>query len=139
MEFTVSSRKREEIIDITNEVQKAVKELYEKDKKRVCNKDVGACLVYVPHATCSVIVNENYDEAVCRDILAYLKKQIPEGIWDHDKIDNNADSHIKASIIGPSQLIPVENGELQLGRWQGCGLVELDGPKTRRVIIKVLS
>jgi secondary thiamine-phosphate synthase enzyme len=137
MEITISSRKREEIIDITQEVKKAVKELCEKDKGRVCNKDVGACLVYVPHATCAIIVNENYDEAVCRDILAYLKKQIPEGVWEHDKIDSNADSHIKATLLGPGQMIPIEKGELQLGTWQGIALAEFDGPRERRIIVKV--
>lgn len=138
MEFTIKSKKREEIIDITKEVETAVFELCEKDKKRVCNKDIGACLIYVPHATCSIIVNENYDEAVCSDILKFLKEKIPEGIWEHDKIDNNADSHIKASIIGPSQTIPVENGKLQLGRWQNIALAEFDGPKQRRIIVKLL-
>ena len=76
MEFTISSGKREEIIDITGEVKEAVKKLCWEDKKRVCNKDVKACLVYAPHATCAIIVNENYDDAVCRGILSYLKKQI---------------------------------------------------------------
>lgn len=138
MEFTIKSRKREEIIDITKEVEKSVCELCEKEKKRVCNKETGACLIYVPHATCAVIVNENYDEAVCRDILKYLKKQILVGIWEHDKIDNNADSHIKASIIGPGKVIPVEAGKLQLGRWQGIALAEFDGPRQRKIVIKLL-
>jgi len=138
MEFTVSSSKREEIIDITKEVEEAVKKLCLEDKKRICNKDIRACLVYVPHATCSIIVNENYDEAVCRDILSYLKKQVPSGVWEHDKIDSNADSHIKASILGPSQVIPVEKGELQLGQWQGIGLAEFDGPRERKIIVKII-
>ena len=92
MQFSIKTSKREEIIDITGRVN----ELVEK------NKEKGeACLIYVPHATCSIIINENYDEAVCEDILEWLRKQIPAGKWKHDKIDNNADSHIKASIIGP--------------------------------------
>ncbi len=138
MEFTIRSNKREEIIDVTREVKKLVRELCEKDKKRVCNKDVGGVLVYVPHATCAIIVNENYDKAVCGDILSFLKKQIPSGIWKHDKIDDNADSHIKASIIGPGQVIPVEDGKLELGRWQGIALAEFDGPRERRVIVKII-
>jgi len=138
MEFTIKSEKREEIVDITREVRDAVAELCEKDKKRVCNKDAGACLVYVPHATCAVIVNEDYDQMVCEDILNYLRKNIPQGVWKHDKIDDNADSHIKASIIGPGQIIPLSEGKLQLGRWQGIGLVEFDGPRERKIIVKII-
>jgi len=92
----------------------------------------------VPHATCSVIINENYDEAVCQDILTFLRKQIPKGKWKHDSIDSNADSHIKASLLGPSQLIPIKNGKLLLGTWQGIGLAEFDGPRERRVIVEIL-
>ncbi len=128
MEFTIQSKKREQIIDITNEVKKVVKK----------SGKGNACLIYVHHATCAIIVNENYDKAVCSDILAYLKKQIPEGIWEHDKMDSNADSHIKSTLLSPSQVIPIENGELQLGTWQGIGLVELDGPRKRRVIVKII-
>jgi len=128
MEFTIKTKKREEIIDIT-----------EKVKGMVEGKEGKACLVYVPHATCSIIINENYDEAVCKDILTFLKKQIPQGIWKHDSIDNNADSHIKSSLLGPSQIIPIENGKLLLGTWQGIGLAEFDGPRERKVIIKILN
>jgi secondary thiamine-phosphate synthase enzyme len=138
MEFTIRSTKREEIIDITGEVKEAVAELCEKDKKRVCNKDIGGVLVYVPHATCAIIVNENYDKAVCEDIISYLKKSVPEGVWKHDAIDNNADSHIKASLIGPGQVIPIENGKMGLGRWQGIALAEFDGPRERKIIVKIL-
>jgi len=137
MEFTISTSKREELVDITGEVKKAVKELCEKDKEK-SRKDTGACLVYVPHATCGIIVNENYDEKVCEDIIDYLKKQIPAGVWKHDAIDNNADSHIKASIIGPGQVIPIEGGKLQLGTWQGVALAEFDGPRQRKIIVKIL-
>jgi secondary thiamine-phosphate synthase enzyme len=128
MEFTIKSTKREEILDITQQVEEIVEK----------SKDGKICLVYVPHATCAIIVNENYDEAVCRDIIKWLKKQVPEGIWEHDKIDNNADSHIKASIIGPGQVIPIEQGKLQLGRWQNIALAEFDGPKDRKVVVKIV-
>jgi secondary thiamine-phosphate synthase enzyme len=130
MEFTIKSSKREEILDITQQVKDIVFKTSDEDSK--------ACLVYVPHATCAIIINENYDKAVCEDILKYLKKQIPEGQWEHDKIDNNADSHIKSSIIGPSQVIPIKDGKLMLGRWQSIGLAEFDGPRDRRVIVNIL-
>ena len=132
MEFKVQSKKREEIIDITEKV----KELIKKSKEA---EDASACLVYTPHATCGIIINENYDSAVCEDIIEALKKIFPAGVWKHDKIDNNADSHIKSSIVGPSQIIPMENGELMLGTWQGIGLAEFDGPRERKIIVRLLK
>ena len=130
MEFTIKTSKREEIVDITKEVERIV--------DRASDADSKACLVYALHSTCAIIVNENYDKAVCQDILAFLKKQIPSGIWKHDAIDNNADAHIKASIIGPSQLIPIQEGKLQLGKWQGIALAEFDGPRERKIIVKMI-
>lgn len=131
MQIKIKTNKREEIIDIT----KQVREIVEKQ----ANKNSKACLIYVPHASCAVIVNENYDKAVCNDILTFLKNQIPAGIWEHDKIDNNADAHIKSSIIGPSQLIPINSeNKLQLGTWQDIALAEFDGPRERTVIVKIL-
>ncbi len=130
MKISIKTEKEEEIIDITNQVKKITDEN--------ANENSKACLVYVPHATCSIIINENYDKAVCRDILSFLKKQIPSGIWEHNCIDNNADAHIKSSIIGPSQLIPIENKKLRLGRWQGIALAEFDGPRERSIIISII-
>jgi len=126
MKIKVHSSKREEIIDITQEVE------------RIVGKRDGLCVVYTPHATCGIIVNENYDEAVCEDILEALRKLF-KGNWKHDKIDNNADAHIKSSIIGPSQVIPVKSGKLALGRWQGIGLCEFDGPREREIIVEVVN
>ena len=130
MEINIETTKREEIIDITNQVEKIINEN--------ANENSKACLVYVSHATCAIIINENYDKAVCKDILSFLKKQIPQGIWEHDAIDNNADSHIKASIIGPGQFIPIKDSKLQLGRWQGIALAEFDGPRERSIIISII-
>ena len=130
MQFTIRTNKREEIVDITGQIREIVgKKADEKSR---------ACLVFVPHATCGVIVNENYDTAVCEDILDFLRQQIPAGKWKHDAIDNNGDAHIKAAIIGPSQLIPISDGKLGLGRWQGVGLVEFDGGRERRVVVRIL-
>jgi secondary thiamine-phosphate synthase enzyme len=136
MEFTVKTSKREEIIDITAEVKEIIKKLYEAHKKRICNKDIGACLVYVSHTTCSILVNENYDSDVHEDILDYLRKLVPLGIGKHS--EGNSDAHIKSSLFGQSKTIPVEKGELQLGRWQGIALGEFDGPRERKVIVKLL-
>lgn len=129
-EIIFESSRREEIIDITNKVKEVINNSGIKD---------GICLIYVPHATAGVIINENYDENVSKDILNYLRKTIPKGIWLHDKIDNNADSHIKSSILGVSQVIPISNKNLMLGTWQGIGLVELDGPRKRKVIICIIE
>jgi secondary thiamine-phosphate synthase enzyme len=97
----------------------------------------GICLVYVPHATAAVVINENADPNVCDDILDALAGLIPEGRWRHDRIDDNAAAHIKATILGPSEAIPVRGGRLQLGTWQSLMLVELDGPRDRTVIVEV--
>jgi len=125
----VKTTKKEEIVDITEKVKDIVKK---------SDIDEGICLVYVPHATCSVIINENYDKAVCEDILAALNKLIPlHDNYKHDKIDNNAAAHIKAAILGPSQSLPVHDGILQLGQWQGIALAEFDGPRDRKVYINI--
>lgn len=126
--FEVATKKREQIVDITKQVERVVRDSGIKQ---------GLCFVFVPHATAAVIINENYDAAVCDDILSFLKQQIPQGVWKHDAIDNNADSHIKSSLLGVSQVIPIEDGKLMLGTWQGIGLVELDGPRKRNVIVVI--
>jgi secondary thiamine-phosphate synthase enzyme len=130
MILKIKTSAREEILDITEKVKEAVDKESDSESK--------ACLIYVPHATCAIIINENYDKFVCEDILDFLHKEIPAGKWKHDKIDNNADAHIKASIIGPSQIALIENKKLKLGRWQGIGLAEFDGPRERTVIIKII-
>lgn len=130
MQFIVRSQKREEIIDITEKVREIV--------KKTADKNSRICLIYVPHATCAVIINENWDEAVCEDIIDFLRKEIPAGKWKHDRVDNNADAHLKSALIGPDRLIPIENNSLMLGRWQGIGLAEFDGPKERRVIVQII-
>ena len=89
-------------------------------------------------ATCGIVINENYDPNVCEDVLDALKKIAPQGIWRHDRVDGNADAHIKASIVGPSQVIPLKEDVLQLGTWQAITLADFDGPKRRHVIIEVL-
>ena len=121
MQFTISSSKREEIIDITKQVEELVNKEGEKG---------NSCLVYAPHTTCAIIVNENYDSDVHSDILEHLGKIVPAGIGKHS--EGNSDAHIKSSLVGQSQIIPIEDGKLQLGRWQGIGLVEFDGPRERK-------
>ncbi len=126
--ISIKTSKREELIDLTDEVKDLVE-----------NDFTGFCNIYVRHATAAIIINENYDPALCQDILDCLNKLIPQGIWQHDKIDNNGAAHIKAAILGPSESIPVKNGKLLLGTWQGIALVELDGPKQREIIVSFLK
>jgi len=127
-EFSVRTRKAQEMFDITERVAEVVSRSGVSD---------GICLVYVPHATAAVIVNENADPNVCEDILEALARLIPEGRWRHDRVDNNAAAHIKATILGPSEAVPIRGGRLGLGTWQSLMLVELDGPRNRTVIVEV--
>lgn len=127
-EFTVRTRATQEMVDITGRVAELVKATGVED---------GICVIYVPHATAAVVINENADPNVCADILDALAGLIPEGRWRHDRIDNNAAAHIKATILGPSEAVPVQGGRLRLGTWQSLMLVELDGPRDRSVIVEV--
>jgi len=127
-DFSVQTKRREEMIDITERVADAIRRSGIAD---------GICLVYVPHATAAVAINENADPNVCEDILDALTGLIPEGKWRHDRIDNNAAAHIKATLLGASQTVPVGGGKLRLGTWQSLMLVELDGPRERTVIVEV--
>jgi secondary thiamine-phosphate synthase enzyme len=97
----------------------------------------GLCSVYVPHATAAIVINENDDPNVCTDVLDALDRLIPAGIWRHDRVDGNAASHIQATLLGPGETIPVKDGRLQLGTWQAVMLVELDGPRERRVLVTI--
>jgi len=86
------------------------------------------------------LINENYDPSICDDILNALEKLIPKDAgYKHDRIDDNAHAHIKSGILGPSQSIPIKNGELQLGTWQGIALADFDGPRERRVIVQIFD
>ncbi len=125
-EFTVRSTKRNEIIDITKQVSEAVKGVRE-----------GIAMVYTPHATAAVIINENYDPSVCDDILDALSMLFPQGKWKHDRVDANADAHIKSAVCGPSEQVIVRKGKPLLGQWQGIALADFDGPRERKVLVKI--
>lgn len=129
-EVTVSSSKRLDLVDISNEIEKVVKESKIKE---------GVCTVYVPHATAAVIINENYDPNICNDFSDALSKLIPQGKWRHDRVDGNADAHIKAAICGPSETILIKDGKLSLGTWQSPMLADFDGPRQRKIIIHVMG
>ena len=127
-EFHVRSQRRQEMLDITAQVAEIV---------RAAGLAEAICSVYVAHATAAIVINENDDPNVCVDTLDALDKLIPAGVWRHDRVDGNAAAHIKAAILGPGETIPVRDGWLVLGRWQAIMLVELDGPRDRRVVVTV--
>ncbi len=125
----IKTSKRIEIVDITERVREIVE-----------SQDVvdGIALVYTKHTTTAVVVNEN-ESGLKEDILKVLEKLIPSGAgYMHDRIDNNADSHLRAILMGNSVVIPITNGKLDLGTWQRILFVELDGPRVRRVVVKVI-
>jgi secondary thiamine-phosphate synthase enzyme len=127
-EFHVRSTRKYEVLDITQQVTDIV---------RCADMPEGICSVYVAHATAAIVINENDDPNVCLDLLDALDKLVPEGVWRHDRVDNNAAAHIKSAILGPGETIPVRDGQLVLGTWQAIMLVDLDGPRDRRVIVTV--
>ncbi|NQU98152.1 YjbQ family protein [Candidatus Woesearchaeota archaeon] len=131
MEFKISSTKKQELTDITEEINEIVKNSEVKN---------GLCNVYVTHATAGIIINENYDPNICTDFLKAINKSIPEhNNYLHDKIDNNAGAHIKSAIIGPSETIPIKDFSLKLGTWQSVMVADFDGPKQRTVVVTIIK
>jgi secondary thiamine-phosphate synthase enzyme len=125
-ELHVTSKKRSEMIDITIQVQHVVEEEHVSE---------GTVLVYVPHTTAGVTINEGADPSVQRDIIATLDRLIPEtGEYQH--AERNSDAHIKASLLGSSVTILVHNGKLVLGTWQHVFFYEGDGPRYRTILVK---
>ena len=127
--FDVTTHVRTELVDITEKVKDAVA------KSKVSS---GMCFVYVPHTTAAVTVNESYDSNVARDVTAALSKLVPHRA-DYAHSEGNSDAHIKAAMVGSCQAIPVEEGRLALGRWQGVFFCEFDGPRQRRVQVQVIN
>ena len=127
--ISVKTRSRIEMVDITASVQK------ELSKAGVTD---GFCVVYVPHTTAGVTINEGADPAVCHDILKKLKEMVPPDA-DYRHMEGNSDSHIKASLMGSSVIVLVEKGRLVLGTWQKIFFCEFDGPRSRKVYVKKLT
>jgi len=128
-EFSVRTRTRTEFLDITEPVRKIVKE---------SKVPSGLAVVFVPHTTAAVTINENADPNVQHDILADLDRLIPlTGPYQHS--EGNSAAHIKSSLVGPSKTLFIDNGHLALGTWQGVYFCEFDGPRTRKVWVKIIS
>lgn len=128
--FTVVTRKRTEFVEITDEVRRAIRSAGLVD---------GAVVVYCPHTTAAVTIQENADPDVVRDMLLWLNDRVPKDVPGFRHAEGNSDAHIKASLIGPSVLIPVANGEPAFGTWQGVYFCEFDGPRTRSAVVQILG
>ena len=126
--IAINTSRRSEMVDITARVEKEVRNAGWKD---------GVCTVFVPHTTAAVTINESADPSVKSDILMVLNKIVP---WkeSYRHLEGNSPAHIKASLIGASEIIAVEGGRLQLGTWQGVFFCEFDGPRSRKVHVRLL-
>ena len=128
--FEVETSAVRECIDLTDRVRGIVKR---------SGVPSGLCHVMVLHSTAAVVVNEFDDPNIGKDVLTALDRAVPDHAgWLHDRIDDNAHAHIKATLLGPSELVPVHGGELLLGTWQRILLVELDGPRSRKISVTLL-
>jgi len=126
-EFQVQTSRREEMVDVTKQVREAVQAEGVND---------GIALVFTPHTTCGIAVNEGYDPAVARDVIEHLHELVPqERRFQH--AEGNSDSHIKAILVGCDASLPVVDGAPRLGRWQAVFLCEFDGPRERLVTVTV--
>ena len=125
--FSITTSRREEIVDITGEVSSFV---------RASGIASGLCTIFIPHTTCGVTINENADPTVKRDILTWMKKEIPlTGDYHHS--EGNSDAHIKALLTGSSLQLIIEGGDLLLGTWQGIYFCEFDGSRRRKYHVKL--
>jgi secondary thiamine-phosphate synthase enzyme len=127
--LTVRTSSRTQFVDITSEIVKFIEE------SKVRN---GICVVFVPHTTAGITINENADPSVRQDIMNTLNKLVPPSAG-YTHLEGNADSHIKASLVGSSVTLIIENGRPLLGIWQGIYFCEFDGPRTRSVYVKIVE
>jgi secondary thiamine-phosphate synthase enzyme len=129
MILTVESRQHTEMIDITDRLRRRLSD---------AGFASGVCMVFVPHTTAGVAINENADPGVRDDILKVLNGMVP---WEADyrHMEGNSPAHVKATLTGASEMVAVENGKLVLGRWQGIFFCEFDGPRTRKVHLRFLG
>jgi secondary thiamine-phosphate synthase enzyme len=123
----VKTGRRTQLVDVTERVQRAVAQ---------AGVASGVCHIYVPHTTAAVLINEHAGPDVARDVEATLDRLVPRtGAYRHS--EGNSDSHVKATLVGTSQIVFIENGKLALGRWQGIFFCEFDGPRERKILVRV--
>lgn len=128
-EIMVKTQERIQLVDITDKLRSIIQ------KENIGD---GILHVYCPHTTAAITVNENADPSVQRDIINSLSRLIPHQA-DYHHTEGNADAHIKASLIGSSQTLLIENNAVMLGTWQGVFFCEFDGPRTRKVWVKIIT
>ena len=127
----LSTHRRVELVDITESVREAA---------RASGVRNGLVALYAQGATAALMIQENWDESVPEDVVDLLGRLIPRGVWRHDAQDGNGDAHLKAGLVGPSEVLPLMDGELGLSRWQNVFFCEFDGPRAeRRVVCTVLA
>ena len=128
--LTVRTSAKQELVDITALVEDAV---------IASGVTEGLVNIYVRGATAAIMIQENWDDSVQNDTINLLNKLIPHGVWEHDRQDDNGDSHLKAGIIGPGETVPVSEGKLLLSTWQNIFLCEFDGPRdTRQIVLTIV-
>ncbi len=125
-EVVVPTTKARELVDITDEVRTAVRRTGVTD---------GLCSLYAQGATAALMIQENDDPNITLDVLDCLDEMAPPGRWRHDRVDNNGSAHIQAGIVGPSESVPIRDGELGLSTWQNVFLCDFDGPRARRTVL----
>ena len=123
--ITLSTTRERELVDFTREAQQFV---------RASGVQSGLCALYAHGATAALMIQENDDPNIGKDVVSCLDKLIPKGVWLHDRIDGNGASHIQAGLIGPSESIPIRGGKLDLSTWQNVFFCELDGPRSKRTV-----
>jgi secondary thiamine-phosphate synthase enzyme len=127
----IETAAREVLVDITGAVRELIAD---------CGIGNGLVNVYVQGATAAIMIQENWDESVQTDVVNLLRKLIPRGAWLHDAQDGNGDAHLKSGLVGPSETIPLIDGQLGLSTWQNIFLCEFDGPRrTRRVVCTIVE
>ena len=128
-EFNISTKERYQLIDITEKVEEIVQESEVKD---------GLVLVFVPHSTAAILLTEN-EEGLKEDWLDFLKKLVFGFDFQHNRVDDNADSHILSGLVGQERILLVKGGQIIRGTWQQIFLLELDGPRNRKIIVKMIK
>jgi secondary thiamine-phosphate synthase enzyme len=127
--INLKTNKRIDAIEITKDVESIISK---------SNFSSGLCLIYSPHTTSGIMINEGYDPSVVEDINNFLSKLVPHNI-EYKHLEGNSDAHIKSSLIGPSKTIIIENGKPALGTWQKIFFMEFDGPRSRNVYVKLIK
>ena len=124
--ITLRSSQREELLDITSQIKQIT---------QLSGIQNGLLSIYAQGATAAIMIQENWDNSVPRDVVHLLQKLIPRGVWQHDQQDGNGDAHLKAGPVGPSETIPLIDGQLGLSTWQGIFFCEFDGPRRERKVV----